>query len=94
MHINLVLFALSALAFSFSGAVAADRAVTLKVPGMNCPSCPFFVTKVLKKVKGVKSVKTSLKQRTATIVFDDAKTDVAALTTATGSIGYKSTVHQ
>lgn len=89
-----ILFAFAALVLASSNAAAAERSVTLSVPGMNCPSCPFFVSKVLKKVTGVKTVKTSLKNRTAVVVFDDAKTDAAALTKATGSVGYKSTVSQ
>jgi len=69
---------------------AAERAVTLKVDGMTCPSCPYMVKKSLTKVKGVNTVKVSLEQGKAWVVFDDAKTTVADLTTATGDIGFPS----
>lgn len=75
-----------------ANAVAADRTVTLNVPGMDCPSCPYIVSKVLRGVAGVKSVKTDHEKRTAVVVFDDAKTGTAALVSATSSVGYSSSV--
>jgi mercuric ion binding protein len=75
-----------------ASAMAADRTVTLKVPGMSCPSCPYIVSRTLKHVTGVKSVKTSLETRTAVVVFDDAKTNAGALMSATASAGYRSSI--
>ena len=94
MRVKSALLGIAAAMIMGANAMAADRTVTLKVPGMNCVSCPFVVSQVLKRVNGVKTVETSLKTRTAVVVFDDSKTDPAALTTATGSAGYSSSVVQ
>lgn len=71
-------------------ALAAEKSVTLSVPGMTCGSCPFIVESALKKIKGVQSVKTSVPDRTAVVVFDDTLTNIKALTTATKDAGYAS----
>ena len=79
----------------FAGAAQADqRTVRLKVPGMFCATCPFVVSKSLRRVAGVVSVKTSLADKTATVVFDDARTSVDALTSATKNAGYPSHVEK
>jgi periplasmic mercuric ion binding protein len=72
-------------------AVAAEKTVTLSVPGMYCASCPYIVKQSLAKIGGVGQVNTSLETKTATVTYDDQKTNVAALTAATTSAGYPST---
>lgn len=77
----------------FLGAVAAFAApqtVKLAVDGMSCPSCPYQVEAALKKVDGVTSAKASLAEKSAVVTYDDAKTDVAALTGATAGAGFPS----
>jgi mercuric ion binding protein len=85
-------FALACGAFVLAagGAMAAEKTVTLSVPGMYCASCPYIVKQSLAKIGGVGVVKTSLETRTATVTFDDQKTTVAALTAATADAGYPS----
>jgi periplasmic mercuric ion binding protein len=70
----------------------AQQSVTLSVPGMNCASCPITVKAALAKVPGVAAVKSDLAKRQTTVSFDDAKTDVAALSRATGAAGFPSTL--
>jgi mercuric ion binding protein len=72
--------------------MAATRTVTLSVPGMNCASCPITVKKALGKVSGVSKTEVSLDKREAAVTFDDARTNVEALTRATQDAGYPSTV--
>ena len=72
--------------------VLATFAVTLSVPGMNCATCPITVKKALTKVSGVSKTEVSLDRREAKVTFDDAKTNVEALTRATKDAGYPSTV--
>jgi mercuric ion binding protein len=72
------------------GAIAAEKTVTLSVPGMYCASCPYIVKQSLAKVGGVGEVKTALKTKTATVTYDDQKTNIAALTAATANAGYPS----
>ena len=69
---------------------AAQRKVVLSIPTMDCDTCPITIRIALMKVAGVKSAVVSYKKRTAVVTFDDASTDVAALTRATEGAGYPS----
>lgn len=71
---------------------AAPMAVTLSVPGMTCSLCPLTIKKALSRVGGVSSVAVNFDKREATVVFDDATTDVDALRKATANAGYPSTL--
>jgi len=70
---------------------AATRTTTLSVPDMTCTACPITVKKVLSRMPGVTDVKVSYEKRQVTVVFDDTKTTIAALTSATADAGYPST---
>ena len=78
------------LAMATAPAFAAPRQVTLTVPTMDCATCPVTIKVALLKVPGVSKAVVSYKHRTAQVTFDDAKTDVAALTRATDGVGYPS----
>lgn len=84
--------ALAAFAAFASPLWAGTQTVTLSVPGMDCAACPITVKKALTKVPGVSRADVSLDTREAKVTFDDAKTNVAALTRATKDAGYPSTV--
>jgi mercuric ion binding protein len=71
-------------------ALASPATVTLSVPSMDCPVCPITVKKALTKVNGVSQAKVDFDKRQATVTFDDAKTNVQALTLATKNVGYPS----
>lgn len=75
-----------------SVAHAAPRTVTLDVAGMTCITCPITVKKSLSRVDGVESVDVSVKDKQATVTFDDAKATTEALTQATSNAGFPSTV--
>ncbi|MEG3191036.1 mercury resistance system periplasmic binding protein MerP [Lysobacter sp. D1-1-M9] len=84
---------LIALAAAFSTpAWAATRTVTLSVPGMTCATCPLTVKAALGKVEGVLEAKVTWEPKEAVVTYDDARTDVGALTEATRNVGYPSTV--
>lgn len=85
---------LIAFAAMASPAWAALQTVTLSVPGMDCPVCPITVKKALTKVGGVVKAEVNFDKRLAIVTFDDAKTDVGALTKATTDAGYPSTIQQ
>lgn len=72
--------------------LAADQTVTLSVPGMNCAACPITVKKALSRIPGVSTIEISLDTREVSVMFDDARTSVDALTHATGEAGYPSTL--
>lgn len=69
---------------------AAMQIVTLSVPGMTCAACPITVKKALSRVEGVSNTEVSFEELEAVVTFDDAKTDVQALTRATADAGYPS----
>jgi mercuric ion binding protein len=73
-------------------AVAAPATVILSVPSMDCPVCPITVKAALGKVRGVSHAEVSFDKRQATVTFDDAQTNVEALTQATKNAGYPSVV--
>ena len=73
-----------------SSAIAAERTITLAVQNMYCAACPHTVRASLQAVPGVENVTVSLQQKTAVVTYDDARTNVKALTAATGNAGYPS----
>ena len=73
-------------------APAADKTVTLSVPGMTCSACPITVKKALQGVNGVEKVAVAFEPRQAVVTFDDAKTSVDKLREATANAGYPSTL--
>ncbi len=77
-------------AFSTSSAFAAERTITLAVQNMYCAACPHTVRASLQAVPGVKHVSVSLQQHAAVVTYDDAITNLQALTTATTNVGYPS----
>ena len=71
---------------------AANRTVTLSVPGMTCAACPITVKHALSHIPGVEKAEVRFEQREAIVTFDDGKTSVQALTKATADAGYPSSV--
>ncbi len=71
-------------------AMAAERTITLAVENMYCAACPSIVKGSLEAVPGVAKVAVSYKDKTATVVYDDAKANVNQLTSATTKAGYPS----
>jgi mercuric ion binding protein len=91
-HMNkLIAHAAVAVGIIASPAVmAADRTVTLVVNNMDCAACPSIVKGSLEAVPGVAKVAVSFKEKTATVIYNDAKVDVNQLTSATTKAGYPS----
>jgi mercuric ion binding protein len=86
------LFAAAAILVSASVAVAAERTVKLDVANATCELCGPIVKRALTRVPGVLDVKVAETESAAvaTVRFDDVRTDVAALITATTNAGYPS----
>jgi mercuric ion binding protein len=84
---------LSAVVFAGSvitapAALAADRTVTFAVDNMTCASCPYIVKSSMTAIPGVARVAVSFQAKTATVTFDDAKTNPDAIGTASMNAGY------
>jgi mercuric ion binding protein len=75
-----------------AGAQAADKTITLAVPGMDCAACPVIVKSSLEGVPGVEKVVVSFAEKQAVVTFDDEKTTPSALMAATAHAGYASSV--
>lgn len=73
-------------------ASAAPKTATLAIPSMDCPVCPITVKKALSQLPGVSQTDVNFAKRQAVVKFDDAKTNLGALTESTRNAGYPSTV--
>jgi mercuric ion binding protein len=82
------LFGFSLLASS--SVFAGEKTVTLTVENMYCSACPITVKSSLEAVPGVAKAVVSYEAKTAVITFDNAKTGVPALISATTNAGYPS----
>ena len=79
------------IALLLSGlAYAGEQSCTLSVDNMSCASCPYIIKQALTAVPGVVDVKVSFEDKKATVVYDDSKADIAALTAATTNAGFPS----
>ena len=67
---------------------AGERTVTFAVDNMTCASCPYIVQSSMAAVPGVAKVAVSFEAKTATVTFDDAKTNPDAIATASMNAGY------
>ena len=90
MNRILSVLGLGAVLVGAGSALAGDKTVALSVPGMYCASCPYIVKQSLAKVDGVGQVSASFETKTAIVTYDDQKTNLAALITATTQAGYPS----
>lgn len=67
---------------------AGERTVTFVIDNMTCASCPYIVKTSMAAVAGVTKVAVSFKAKTATVTFDDAKTNADAIAAASMNAGY------
>lgn len=73
-------------------ASAAEQTATLEVQNVSCVTCVPIVKHTLTRVPGVSRVAVAERSgtATATVTFDAARTDVAALVQATTNAGFPS----
>lgn len=69
-------------------AFAAERTVTFAVDNMTCASCPYIVKTTMAAVPGVTNVIVSFEAKTATVTFDDVKTNTDTIAAASMNAGY------
>ena len=65
-----------------------QQTVTLNIENMTCAMCTVTIKKALQKVEGIQEVTVDYDSKTATITYDNQKTDSAALIKATTDAGY------
>ena len=94
MKKSLSVLAMVALMMTATTALAAERTVTFAVDNMDCASCPYVVKTSMAAVPGVTKVAVSLEAKTATVTFDDAKTNPSAIAAASMNAGYPAQLKQ
>jgi mercuric ion binding protein len=87
----LVILAFGALA---APAFAGETTVKLAVRNWYCAACPHVIQRSLTAVPGVINVSLSDITKTASVTFDDTKTSVKTLTSATAAAGYPSFLYE
>ena len=80
------------LAQSATTAAATLTEVSFDVPDMTCALCPLTVKTAMSGVEGVQSVEVDFDTRSATVIFDPALTDAAAIAEASAQAGYPAAV--
>ena len=82
------------LAVVFVSAMTSDifagnnEEVTVSVPTIQCGTCKKNITTSLMNLDGVSNVKVDMKKKTATVTFDDSKTNLESIENAITSTGY------
>jgi mercuric ion binding protein len=88
MNKSLSALALVASVMTASTALAAERTVTFAIDNMTCASCPYIVKTSMAAVPGVEKVTVSFQAKTATVTFDDARTNAGTIAAASMNAGY------
>lgn len=95
MNKHLSTLALIASVTAAPTAWAGERTIIFAVDNMTCASCPYIVKSSMTAVPGVARVTVSFERKTATVIFDDAKTNPDAIAAASMNAGYPAhAVHQ
>ena len=76
------------LLMSLAAIAGESKSVTLAVEHMTCAACPITVKKALSSVAGVQQVAVDLESHSATVTFDPAVVEIAALEAAVTNAGY------
>ena len=71
---------------------AAQKSVTINVPGMTCPTCPVTLKKSLLKEQGVSGVTVRYEKKQLVVSYDDAETTPTAMTRAIAAVGFPSEI--
>ena len=88
---SVLLLALLFSAFATVEAKTEKETVTFSV-AMHCENCKKKIERNLAYEKGVLDLEVNLKEKTVTVTYDAAKTDVKKLTDALKKIGYEAAV--
>ncbi len=81
-------FALIISMMTAPAAFAGERTITFAVDNMTCASCPYIVKTSMAAVASVTKVVVSFEAKTATVTFDDAKTNADTIAAASMNAGY------
>jgi len=79
---------------SASTALAAERTVIFAVDNMTCASCPYIVKSSMAAVPGVAKVAVAFEAKTATVNFDNGRTNAEAIAAASANAGHPAHLRQ
>jgi copper chaperone CopZ len=68
-----------------------DR-IRFPIEGMTCPSCASLITRAVRKLDGVESVKVNLGSDSCAVAFDPARTSLVAIAAAVRQAGYEAQI--
>jgi Cu+-exporting ATPase len=68
--------------------------VRFPIEGMTCTSCVSHITKAVRRIEGIETVKVDLGSDSATVGFDPAQTSLTAIAEAIREAGYEPHVEQ
>lgn len=68
--------------------------VRLPIEGMTCTSCASRITRAVRKLDGIESVKVDLGSDSAEVAFDPSRTSLAAVTEVIRRAGYEARVER
>jgi copper chaperone len=88
MSSRLIPIVLSAALLLACRAESRNMRVELQVTGMVCDACVQAITHELGRLEGVASVEVDLEAGKATVTYDEAEIDTAALEQAVEALGY------
>jgi periplasmic mercuric ion binding protein len=71
-----------------AAAFAAERTATFAVSNMTCATCALTIEVAVKKIRGVKDVRVNYDRKTATVVYDDARTTSDAIAAVMNDAGF------
>ncbi len=89
---KLLILAAAAIMAAAAQAENLQKVVFTPSPKMTCQKCENYIKKTIRFVKGTKSIETSLKDQTVTVVFDADKATIADYQTAIKQIKRELTV--
>jgi mercuric ion binding protein len=72
---------------------ASPRTSVLDIQNMTCPTCSITIRRALENLPGVIDARVDYNHKTATVRYDPAKTNGAALEKATTNAGFPAKVH-
>lgn len=71
-----------------------DATVTFEVEKMTCATCPITVRKAMQRVDGVKDVKVSYDDKTASVTFDPTATTATEIGQVSTDVGFPAVVRE
>lgn len=75
-----------------NAAVAGIQTAKFAIAHMTCATCPITVKKAMQGVSGVRSVDIDFAAKTATVLFDPARTSAPTIAAASTDAGYPATL--